>query len=466
MKYYLAVDIGASSGRHILAHVEDGKMILEEVYRFENGASKRNGHDCWDLEHLYKSILEGMKACGDMGKAPVSMGIDTFGVDFVLLDENGEIIGDTVAYRDARTEGMDKVVEETISWADLYSRVGIQKAVFNSIYQFAALKGEHPEQLAAAKRFLMIPEYFNYRLTGNAVNEYTNNTTSSLINARTKTWDWEILEKLNIPTHIFKDPAMPGTLVGTLTEEAKAFVGYDCKVMLPATHDTGSAYLAVPARDDNAVYISSGTWSLLGVENFEPITNEAAMAENFTNEGGYKYRFRFLKNIMGLWMIQSIRRNLDKKYSFAELETMAREASDFTSIVDVNDDCFMNPVNMIDAVKEYCAKSGQPVPETIGQVMQCVYISLADCYAKSIKGLEKITGKTYTSINIVGGGSKDGYLNELTAKASGLTVFAGPTEGTALGNLMVLMMDEGEYADLAEAREAIKASFEIKEIRG
>ena len=466
MKYYLAVDIGASSGRHILAHVEDGKMILEEVYRFENGASKRNGHDCWDLEHLYQSILNGMKACGEMGKAPVSMGIDTFGVDFVLLDENGEIIGDTVAYRDARNEGMDKIVEKTVSWEELYSRAGIQKAVFNSIYQLTALQQEHPEQLAAAKRFLMIPEYFNYRLTGNDVNEYTNNTTSSLINARTKTWDWEILEKLNIPTHIFKDPAMPGTLVGTLTEEAKAFVGYDCKVMLPATHDTGSAYLAVPARDDNAVYISSGTWSLLGVEIFEPITNEAAMAENFTNAGGYKYRFRFLKNIMGLWMIQSIRRNLDKKYSFAELETMAREASDFTSIVDVNDDCFMNPVNMIDAVKEYCAKSGQPVPETIGQVMQCVYISLADCYAKSIKGLEKITGKTYTSINIVGGGSKDGYLNELTAKASGLTVFAGPTEGTALGNLMVLMMDEGEYADLAEAREAIKASFEIKEIRG
>lgn len=466
MKYYLAVDIGASSGRHILAHVEDGKMILEEVYRFENGASKRNGHDCWDLEHLYKSILEGMKACGEMGKAPVSMGIDTFGVDFVLLDGNGEIIGDTVAYRDARTEGMDKVVEQTVSWADLYSRVGIQKAVFNTIYQFAALKQEHPEQLAAAKRFLMIPEYFNYRLTGNAVNEYTNATTTSLINARSKTWDWEVLEKLGIPTGIFGEPAMPGTLVGTLTDEVKAYVGYDCKVMLPATHDTGSAYLAVPARDDNAVYISSGTWSLLGVENAEPITNEAAMAENFTNEGGYQYRFRFLKNIMGLWMIQSIRRNLDKKFSFAELETLAREASDFTSKVDVNDDCFMNPVNMIEAVKEYCAKSGQPVPETVGQVMQCVYISLADCYAKSIKGLEKITGKTYTSINIVGGGSKDGYLNELTAKASGLTVFAGPTEGTALGNLMVLMMDEGEYADLAAAREAIKASFEIKEIRG
>lgn len=466
MKYYLAVDIGASSGRHILGHVEDGRMVLEEVYRFENGNAEHNGHYCWDLEHLYRSILEGLKVCGEQGKAPVSMGIDTWGVDFVLLDEQGCIIGDTVAYRDSRTVGMDKVVEETISLADLYSRVGIQKAAFNTIYQFAALKREHPEQLAAAKRFLMIPEYFNYRLTGNAVNEYTNATTTALVNARTKTWDRELMKMLGIPDGIFEDPCMPGTLVGTFTREVQEYVGFDCKVLLPATHDTGSAYLAVPARDDKAVYISSGTWSLLGVENTEPITTAASLAENFTNEGGYQYRFRFLQNIMGLWMIQSIRRNLDKKYSFAELENFAREASDFTSMVDVNDQSFMNPVNMIEAVKEYCRKSGQPVPETVGQVMQCVYISLADCYAKAIKGLEKITGKTYTSINIVGGGSKDGYLNMLTAKASGLTVFAGPTEGTALGNLMVQMITAGEYADLAAARSAIRASFEIKEIRG
>ncbi len=465
MNYYLAVDIGASSGRHILSHVEDGKMILEEVYRFENGIAEKNGHSCWDLEHLYQSILDGLKACKDLGKAPVSMGIDTWGVDFVLLDEAGKVIGDTVAYRDARTNGMDKEVEKTLSFEALYARAGIQKAAFNTIYQFAALKKEHPEYLEKAKRFLMIPEYFNYRLTGNAMNEYTNASTSSLLDARAKTWDKELLRTLGIPTEIFGECKMPGTEVGDLTKEVQEYVGFNCKVLLPATHDTGSAYLAVPARDDKAVYISSGTWSLLGVENMEPITTPESCAANFTNEGGYNYRFRFLRNIMGLWMIQSIRRNLDKKYSFAELEQFAKEASDFTSIVDVNDDCFLNPINMIDAVKEYCRKSGQAVPETVGQVMQCVYISLADCYAKSIQGLEKITGKKYTSINIVGGGSKDGYLNMLTAKASGLTVFAGPTEGTALGNLMVQMMAFGEYTDLAAAREAIKVSFEIKEIR-
>ncbi len=463
MKYYLAVDIGASSGRHMLAHIEDGKMILEEMYRFENGFAPKNGHACWDLEHLYTSILEGLKVCGEQGKAPVSMGIDTWGVDFVLLDSEGKVIGDTVAYRDDRTTGMDAVVEETISFADLYERTGIQKAIFNTVYQLTALKREHPEQLAAAKRFLMVPDYFNYRLTGNAVNEYTNASTTALVNARSKTWDKELLEMLGIPTEIFGEPQMPGTVVGNFTKEVQDYVGFDCTVLLPPTHDTGSAYLAVPARDDNAVYISSGTWSLLGVENTEPITSAAALAENFTNEGGYQYRFRFLQNIMGTWMIQSIRRNLDKKYSFAQLEAFAREAADFTSMVDVNDASFLNPENMIEAVKAYCAKTNQPVPETIGQTMQCVYISLSDCYAKAIKGLEKITGKTYTSVNIVGGGSKDVYLNELTAKASGLTVFAGPTEGTALGNLMVQMIVDGVYTDLADARAAIRRSFPIIE---
>ncbi len=463
MKYYLAVDIGASSGRHMLAHIEDGKMILEEMYRFENGFAPKNGHACWDLEHLYTSILEGLKVCGEQGKAPVSMGIDTWGVDFVLLDSEGKVIGDTVAYRDDRTTGMDAVVEETISFADLYERTGIQKAIFNTVYQLTALKREHPEQLAAAKRFLMVPDYFNYRLTGNAVNEYTNASTTALVNARSKTWDKELLEMLGIPTEIFGEPQMPDTVVGNFTKEVQDYVGFDCTVLLPPTHDTGSAYLAVPARDDNAVYISSGTWSLLGVENTEPITSAAALAENFTNEGGYQYRFRFLQNIMGTWMIQSIRRNLDKKYSFAQLEAFAREAADFTSMVDVNDASFLNPENMIEAVKAYCAKTNQPVPETIGQTMQCVYISLSDCYAKAIKGLEKITGKTYTSVNIVGGGSKDVYLNELTAKASGLTVFAGPTEGTALGNLMVQMIVDGVYTDLADARAAIRRSFPIIE---
>jgi rhamnulokinase len=238
-------------------------------------------------------------------------------------------------------------------------------------------------------------------------------------------------------------------------------VGFSCTVVLPATHDTGSAFLAVPAKDDNAITLSSGTWSLLGVENVEPITTEQSRILNFTNEGGYDYRFRYLKNIMGLWMIQSIRRNLNKVYSFAQLEQMAKESADFPSVVDVNDQAFFAPDNMMDAVKETCRKTGQQVPQTVGEIMQCVYQSLSISYANAIKGLEDITQKKYTRIHIVGGGSKDGYLNSLTAKKTGLSVFAGPEEGTALGNLMAQMIRAGEFSDLFAARKAIHNSFNI-----
>ena len=462
MQYYLAVDIGASSGRHILGHVENGKMILEEMYRFENGVVQRNGHLCWQTDHLFSSIVEGLKACAAAGKCPTYMGIDTWGVDFVLLDENDQVLGDTVAYRDSRTEGMDKEVEKVLSLTELYARTGIQKQPFNTIYQLMAIKKESPELLEKAHTLLMIPEYFNFLLTGIKRNEYTNATTGSLVNAYSKQWDLELIDMLGYPRRLFGELSVPGTVLGGFTEEIKAAVGFDCQVILPATHDTGSAFLAVPAKDDQAAYISSGTWSLLGVENAEPITTEESCRLNLTNEGGYQYRYRYLKNIMGLWMIQSIRRNLDKKYSFAELEQFAREAADFDVIIDVDAPCFLAPDNMIDAIKGYCADNGLRVPTTIGEVMQCVYISLADKYAKAIHGLEEMTGKTYTSINIVGGGSKDGYLNMLTAKATGLPVYAGPTEGTALGNLMVQMLHAGEYADLVEARRAIKASFDIK----
>ena len=465
MQYYLAVDIGASSGRHILGHVENGKMVLEEMYRFENGVVQKNGHLCWQTDALFNSIVEGLKACKVAGKCPSYMGIDTWGVDFVLLDEKDQVIGDTVAYRDSRTEGMDKEVEKTISLTDLYAKAGIQKQPFNTIYQLAAIKKDAPEMLDKACSMLMIPEYFNFLLTGIKRNEYTNATTGSLVNARSKQWDLELIDMLGFPRKLFGELRVPGTVLGGFTDAIKEQVGFDCQVILPATHDTGSAFLAVPAKDDNAVYISSGTWSLMGVENMEPITTEESLKLNLTNEGGYNYRYRYLKNIMGLWMIQSIRRNLDKKFSFADLEQMAREAADFDTIIDVDDACFLAPDNMIDAVKTYCVNNGLKVPETIGEVMQCVYISLADKYAATVRGLQEITGKTYTSINIVGGGSKDGYLNMLTSKATGLPVYAGPTEGTALGNLMVQMIVAGEYADLAEARKAIKVSFDIKEIQ-
>ena len=475
MKNFLAIDIGASSGRHILGTVRDGKIALEEVYRFENGQVRKDGHDCWDIEALVASVKAGIDAglarAAEKGDTVESIGIDTWGVDFVLLDETGARCSDAVAYRDARTAGADAEIErEVMPFAELYRRTGIQKTSFNTIYQLWALKKEHPEQLARAAHFLMVPEYLNYRLTGRIVHEYTDSSTTALLDAVKKDWDRDLIAKLGLPVGIFGRLEMPGATVG----EYKGV-----KVVLPAMHDTGSAYLAVPARDDKAVYLSSGTWSLLGVENAEAITTPASCAANFTNEGGAWGRYRYLKNIMGSWIIQSIRRELNgvsyvagkdgeataealakladwekgRQYSFNDLEMSAR-ASTYTGTVDVNDPSFMNPPSMIGAVIARAGRDGR-APATVGEVMKCVYASLAKCYADAIRTLSEITGKTYTSINIVGGGSKDQYLNLLTADATGLEVITGPTEGTAIGNLIVQMIAGGEFADLASARRAI-----------
>ena len=479
-QYYLAIDIGASSGRHILGSVENGKIVLEEVFRFDNRQVHKNGHDCWDMDNLWNGILGGLKACKELGKIPKTVGIDTWAVDFVLLDENDNLVGDAVAYRDGRTQGMDAVVEQAIPAELLYSKTGIQKQLFNTIYQLAALKNEHPEQLDEAKSLLMIPDYFNFCLTGVKKQEYTNATSTNLVNAREKAWDRELIERLGLPQGLFTELSMPGTVVGELTEEIQKAVGYNTTVILPATHDTGSAFLAVPAKDDNAAYLSSGTWSLLGVENAEPITTEESRKQNFTNEGGAWYRFRYLKNIMGLWMIQSIRRELNgtayvagrtskyadgRTWSFPDLIAAAKGAADFTSVVDANDDRFLAPESMIDAIKDYCRESGQQVPETVGEIMQCVYLSLSKLYREAVEGLSAITGKTYTSLNIVGGGCQDMYLNQLTANATGLTVYAGPVEGTAIGNLVVQFIAAGEFEDLRSTRNAIKESFAIKEVK-
>ena len=479
MTYYLAIDIGASSGRHILGHVEDGKIVLDEIHRFDNKQVHRNGHDCWDMDNLWNGVVDGLKACKALGKIPATVGIDTWAVDYVLLDGSGQQLGDAVAYRDGRTEGMDEVVEGIIPPTELYARTGIQKQIFNTIYQLMALKQEHPEQLKQAESLLMIPDYFNYRLTGVKKQEYTNATSTNLVNAAEKVWDLGLIERLGLSAKLFGELSMPGTVVGKLTPEMQELVGFNTTVILPATHDTGSAFLAVPARDENAVYLSSGTWSLLGVENEAPITTEASRLQNFTNEGGAWYRFRYLKNIMGLWMIQSIRRELNgvsyvagreskyaggRTYSFPDLIAEAQSAADFPSTVDANDSGFLAPDSMIDAIKDWCGKSGQPVPQTVGEIMQCVYRSLAKCYKDAIAGLSQLTGRTYTSVNIVGGGCQDMYLNQMTANATGLPVYAGPVEGTAIGNLIVQMIAGGEFDSLQTARNAVKMSFDIKEV--
>lgn len=480
MKCHIAIDIGASSGRHIVGYVKEGKITLEEVYRFENSQIVRGGHECWDLEALSRHVLAGLKAAKDAGWTPESVGIDTWGVDFVLVDEVGIPVSDAVAYRDGRTEGMPEYVDGIVPFEELYARTGIQKAVYNTIYQLCALKREDPGVFDKASRLMFIPDYLHFVLTGKMVNEYTEASTSSLLNAKTRTWDGELIARLGLPERIFGELSMPGTVVGNFTSAVRKVVGFDAKVVLPASHDTGSAYLAVPARDDKAVYLSSGTWSLIGVENSEAITTGASLAANFSNEGGAWYRFRYLKNIMGLWMIQSIRRELNgvsyvegkvaeesaqalkslsdyeprKKYSFADLEMAARGASGYQVTVDANASRFLSPDSMIAEVMKAAAEDGK-APSSVGELVQCVYKSLAECYAGAIRLLQEITGKTYTSINIVGGGSKDLYLNALTADATGLEVFAGPAEGTAVGNMIVQMIAAGEFKDLAEARAAI-----------
>lgn len=483
--YYLAIDIGASSGRHILGHLENGRMVLEEIHRFDNRQVHKNGHDCWDIDHLWQGILDGLKACKALGKIPATVGIDTWAVDFVLLDQNGRMVGDAVAYRDSRTEGADQLVEAKIGAADLYARTGIQKQNFNTIYQLAALQKEHPEQLEAAHSLLMIPDYFHYLLTGVQKQEYTNATSTGLVHADKKTWDRDLLDLLGLPRRLFGPLSMPGTVVGPLRDEIAAQVGFQTTVVLPATHDTGSAFLAVPAQDDHSVYLSSGTWSLLGVENEAPITTEESRKQNFTNEGGAWYRYRYLKNIMGLWMIQSIRRELngmdyvagkeraawtldvqpgEKQWTFPDLIAAAESAADFPSVVNANDDAFLAPASMIAAVQAACAAAGQPVPQTVGQLMQCVYRSLTLCYKNAIAGLSQLTGKTYTAIHIVGGGCQDNYLNRMTAAICRLPVWAGPVEGTAIGNLVIQMIHGDEFADLAAARQCIRESFDIKEV--
>lgn len=460
-KYYLAVDIGASSGRHMLASMKDGKMQLEEVYRFPNGMDNKNGTLCWDVDRLITEIKNGLKKCKEIGKIPVSMGIDTWGVDYVLLDKDDKILGDTVGYRDSRTEGMDEKVYEVIPQDDLYARTGIQKQIFNTIYQLMAVKQSHPEYLEQAETILMIPDYFNFLLTGVKMNEYTEATTGQLISPKTNDWDYELIDMLGYNSKMFRPVSMPGTVVGDFTEDVQKEVGFNCTVVLPATHDTGSAVLAVPTNDDDAVYISSGTWSLMGIERKEADCSMESMKANFTNEGGYDHRFRYLKNIMGLWMIQSVKKEFTEDLSFAEICEMASKET-IPSIVDCNDDCFLAPESMIEAVQKFCRDTDQPVPETVGEISSVIYNSLAKCYGDTVEEIEAITGKKYSTIYVVGGGSNAGYLNELTAKYTGRKVSAGPSEATAIGNIIVQMLHDGVFASLPEARTCVKESFDVK----
>ena len=455
MTYYLAIDIGASSGRHILGYIENSKLHLEEIHRFENYITNQNGTLVWDIEHLVSEVKKGIAKCKEIGKIPCTVAIDTWGVDYVLLDKNKQEIIPAVSYRDSRTNSVINKVESIISAEELYLKTGIQKQNFNTIYQLYVdyLSGK----LDNAKYFLMIPAYLSYKLTGVIKNEYTNATTTGMVNADTKQWDDEIIEKLSLPKHLFGTLDTPCTVIGNFTKEMQDYAGFDSTVIFAPSHDTASAVCACPI-DDNSVYISSGTWSLIGVESLNPIVNEKSMAANFANEGGIDYRFRFLKNYMGMWLFQNVKKNLNNKFSYDDMMRLAMQSKRF-EMLDTNAPDFLAPENMINAIRSYLKNESIPIEVVINSV----YHSLAQSYKNAIDEIEKLAGKTIDNIFIVGGGSKDTYLNELTAQYTGKKVVTGLSEATATGNLLSQIMYDKKIS-LAQARDIVKNSFDIKEI--
>ncbi|WP_407271201.1 rhamnulokinase [Radiobacillus sp. PE A8.2] len=463
-KCSIAVDIGASSGRLIAGYVKDNQLKLDEIYRFDNKMIKKGDHFCWDIEGLFSEIKQGMKQCVAHDLDPQSIGIDTWAVDFVLLDENDELLTDAVAYRDPRTDGMMEEVFRIISKERLYLETGIQFQKFNTIYQLYYLKKNYPDILEKATSFLMIPDYLNFLLTGVKANEYTNATSTQLVNAFTKKWDDDLLDQLGINKEMFQEIKPPKTKLGNLRKELVEEIGLDIDVLLPATHDTASAVIAVPEVNDT-IYISSGTWSLIGVENRFPICVTKALDYNFTNEGGIDYRFRFLKNIMGLWMIQEVKRLYDDQYSFAELVELANAATKFQSTVNVDDDRFLNPQNMIEEIQNYCLETRQPAPRTPGEVAKCVFDSLAISYQKAISQIEEIYEKEFPTVNVIGGGCQNEMLNQLIANTTHKEVLAGPIEATAIGNIVSQLISLGRVEGINEARNLIKESFEMKKYK-
>lgn len=460
-RYFLAIDIGASSGRHILGYIKDKKLQLEEIYRFKNGVYNNNNQLCWNLDSLFKEILNGLKKCKEMNKIPSTLAIDTWGVDFVLLDNNDKILGDTVSYRDNRTANIPEEIFKFISKEEIYKRTGIQNLVFNTINQLYSIK-KTSNLFEKANTFLMIPDYFNFLLTGKKVNEYTNASTTQLLNLETSYWDFELLEKLGIPKNIFQPIVEAGTSLGFLKDEIVKEIGFDLEVITAPSHDTASAVLAVPSIEDNFLYLSSGTWSLLGTESINYNSSLESLKANFTNEGGYSKNYRYLKNIMGLWIMQNIKKELEDKYTFPELSEMAKNFQGKKYLIDVNDNNFLAPNSMIEAIKNYCQNKFNYNPESIEEVVSIVYNSLAKSYTQTIQEIEKLTSQKFSSLYIIGGGCQDNYLNYLAAQESGLEVFAGPIEATAIGNLGCQMLNKKYFNSIKEFRNFIFNSFDIK----
>lgn len=459
--FVAAVDLGASSGRVLLACLDSARdtLKIEEVHRFENRFVHRDAHDCWDVDDLVAQINIGLEAIVDRGIILASVGVDTWGVDYVLLDADGKRLGEAVAYRDHRTDGMMNEVFKTIPRHALYERTGIAFMQFNTLYQLVALKRENPDWLPRVQSLLLMPDYLQYRLCGTKSCEYTNASTSQLLSLKTNSWDHELLATFGIPTHWFQPLTQPGTEIGEWVSKN----GHRAKVITPATHDTASAVIAVPLEGEDSVYISSGTWSLMGIESTRPYCDARPLAANFTNEGGADGTYRVLKNIMGLWLIQRLR-DAYPEFSFADLVKQAEAAKPLAYLINPNDDRFLNPPSMKQAITDYCLETGQNSPQTAGEFARCIFESLAYLYRQTLDALTSFTGKRFKHIHIVGGGSQNNFLNQLCADFCQLPVHTGPVEASALGNITYQLKALGLFADRQAIRALIRKEFSGQEL--
>ena len=474
-KIYLAVDCGAESGRVMAGRWGGAKMRLEEIHRFPTGITPIGDTKRWDIARIWGEVERGLgMAAKRFGYAIVSVGADTWGVDYVLLDKAGELIEQPWNYRDARTRGMMEKVKARVSHEEIFAASGAQFMEINTLYQLLASQERDPAVLASADRFLMIPDYLHFKLCGARTGEFTNATTTQFFHPTKKTWSVDLLAKLGLPTAMLPEVVQPGTRLGRLLPGLCERTGLHpgVEVIAPATHDTGSAVAGVPGAATEGrgrlAYISSGTWSLLGVELHEPDLSERAFELNLTNEGGVDGTYRLLKNIMGLWLVQECRRSFVKGGStsdYAALVSAAEGAPAFRSLVDPDDASFLSPPDMPAAIAQYCNETGQPVPGTEGEFVRCALESLAIKYADALNWLKEMTGSLIQTVNIVGGGSRNRLLNQFTADACNRTVLAGPVEATVLGNVLVQARACGELGTLADIRRVARESSEVEEFR-
>jgi rhamnulokinase len=465
-QYFYAVDLGATSGRTIIGSIDRGQFHLEEITRFPNNLIEQGGHFYWDIYALYFEIIRGLKEVAQRGLAITSIGIDTWGVDFVMIGEDNAILRNPRAYRDPITfDAMDDYLQHIISRKEVYDITGIQLMNFNSIFQLYAMRQEGNVALKYAKKILFVPDALSWMLTGNEVCEYTIASTSQLLDPRTKQLDERLLSSLGLTRSEFGKMVYPGTCIGVLTDEVQKLTGLGAiPVIAVAGHDTGSAVAAVPAKNEKFAYLSSGTWSLMGIETKDAIINDLSYERNFTNEGGIEGTTRFLKNICGMWLYERCRKEWPEevqKLSHPELQGSAMQVEAFRSIINPDDAQFANPDSMIDAIQQYCRQTNQPVPETPAEICRCIFDSLALRYKQVFQWMQEFAPFKLEVLHIIGGGSLNKYLNQFTANATGATVLAGPQEGTAIGNIMLQAKAAHLVNDIWEMRQIIANSLKL-----